>query len=75
MRLDHQYEVTIVCHIPRSPIISMMRDEPDPVAFVVRGDYETVSKALGATGSDARNQLDRFEQSLNASDTSPHAAG
>jgi hypothetical protein len=65
MKIRPQYEATIICQPPFHPL-SIGGGEIR--VFTVRGDYETVSKALGLPGSDARNQLDRFEESLNADD-------
>lgn len=72
MRLDHQYEVTIVCHPPWRP---MQTSETRTEVYTVRGDYETVSKALGSPGSNTRDQLDRFEESLSAPDVPPGVVG
>jgi hypothetical protein len=71
VQLDHQYEVTIVCHYPYRPFVIT---GGDPLSvYTIRGDFKTVAAALGVADSDARNQLDRFEATLNESDPSSSA--
>jgi hypothetical protein len=65
MKMPHQYELTISCD---APMATMFHGPAELKVFTVRGDYETVSKALGSPGSDVRDQLDRFEAAMNADD-------
>lgn len=65
MKISHQYELTITCDAMRATMFNA-----ELKVFTVRGDYETVSKALGQPGSDVRDQLDRFEASMNGDDGS-----
>jgi hypothetical protein len=59
-----QFEISIVCRPPWRP--AMMGSSEPLKVFAISGDYEAVSKALGANGSDARDQLERFQALMTA---------